>query len=204
MPHLIKGIPEMDVPPIDPLEFSSIKINTGNTGSVSMKIELLNGTVSGLRNLKIENHKMDFDNIIFSAILIIPEVKIEGTYRINGKILLFELDGEGHIGFNATDVRTDSVWYGSTYTKKNKKHVSIDKIKFNEVNIKNIRVKLDNLFGANNEALTDTVNNAINNSIDTLQEDFEPIIKETLIEIIRGRFNRVYQLFPMDQLYLND
>lgn len=88
--------------------------------------------------------------------------------------------------------------------KKNKKHVNIDEIKFNDVNIQHIRVKLDNLFGPNNQALTDSVNNAINNNIDSLQEDLEPIIKETLVEVIRGYFNRVYRLFPMDQLYLND
>ncbi|KAF2892268.1 hypothetical protein ILUMI_13909 [Ignelater luminosus] len=204
MPHLIEGIPEMDVPSIDPLAFSSIKIDTGSTGSVSMKLELLNGTISGLRNLKIENHKMNFDNIIFSAILIIPEFQLEGTYKMNGRILFFELNGEGLVGFNATGVRVDSVWYGSTYMKKNQKHVSIDKIKFNELNIKSVRVMFDNLFDADNEVLTDTVNNAINDNIDTLKEDFLPIMKETLIELIRERFNRVYQLFPMDQLYLNN
>ncbi|KAF2886123.1 hypothetical protein ILUMI_20050 [Ignelater luminosus] len=206
MPNLIKGIPEMDIPPIDPLEFSSIKIDTGNTGSVSLDIELLSGTASGLRNLKIENLKATFgndgDNITFTGILEVPQVNIEGTYKLNGKILLFELNGQGHVSFNATDIRTDSVWRASTYLKKNKRHISLDKIDYNDVKIKNIRVKFDNLFGPNNEVLTDTVNNAINDNVDNLRGELEPIIKETLIQVILQSFNRVYRLFTLDELYL--
>ncbi|KAF2898024.1 hypothetical protein ILUMI_08150 [Ignelater luminosus] len=208
MPNLIKGIPEMDMPPVDPLEFSSIQIDTGNTGSVNLNIELLHGTASGLRNFKIENLKASFgndgDNITFTCIVEVPQLNIEGTYKLNGKILLFELNGQGHLSFNTTDIRTDTVWRVSTYLKKNKRHINLDKIELNDVKIKNIRVKFDNLFGPNNELLTDTVNNALNDNIDNLQEELEPIIKETFIQVIRQYFNRVYRLFPLDELYLKD
>ncbi|KAF2886483.1 hypothetical protein ILUMI_19690 [Ignelater luminosus] len=202
MPYLVKGIPDMDVPAIDPLHFSSIKVETGNTGSANLNIDLLNGTVTGLRNLKIENLKTNFgDDIRFTTNLIVPEANIEGTYKMKGNLLLFELNGEGHMSLNATDIRTDSVWIGTNYLKKDKKHIKLDKIHFNEVQIKTIRVKFENLFGPNTEPLTNTANNAINENIDNLRAELEPIIKETLVHIISEYFNRVYRLFPMDQLY---
>lgn len=211
----------MDVPPIDPLEISSIQVDTGNTGSVNLVIALSNCRVSGLRNLKIENLKANLeDNISFSAILTVPKINIEGTYKLKGKILLFELNGQGHISFNASkyqfdllfiftiinasyfilgDIRTDSLWLGNTYLKKNKKHINIDRIQFNDVQIKNIRVNYEDLFES--QALTETVTNAINENVDTLRDELEPIIKETLIQVILEYFNRVYSLFPMDQLF---
>ncbi|KAF2890841.1 hypothetical protein ILUMI_15332 [Ignelater luminosus] len=202
MPRLIQGIPEMDVPPIDPLEFSSVKIETGNTGSVNLNIELLHGTASGLRNVKIENLKIKLgDHSKFTTVLEVPQTNIEGTYKMKGKILLFELNGEGHVSFNASDIRTDSVWLTSTYTKESKKYLKVEKVLFNNVQIKNIRITFDNLFGPRNEILTDTVNNAINENVDTLKEELEPIIKETLVQMILQYFNRVYRLFPMDELY---
>lgn len=150
----------------------------------------------------------------------VPKINIEGTYKLKGKILLFELNGQGHISFNASkyqfdllfiftiinasyfilgDIRTDSLWLGNTYLKKNKKHINIDRIQFNDVQIKNIRVNYEDLFES--QALTETVTNAINENVDTLRDELEPIIKETLIQVILEYFNRVYSLFPMDQLF---
>lgn len=213
----------MDVPAIDPLEFSSITVDTGNTGSVNIHLELLQGTVTGLKDIKIENLKANFgDEIRFSTTLIVPQANIKGSYRMKGNILLFDLNGEGQVSFNASkyqfvtlfifkiintfyftlgDIRTDSVWIGTTYLKKNKEHISLDKILFNDVQIKNIRVRFANLFGPNSEGLTNTANNAINDNVETLRPELEPILKETLVHIIRAYFNRVYKLFPMNQLY---
>lgn len=105
----------MEMSPIDPLEFSEIKVNTGNTGSVSINIELLNGTARGLRNLKIENLKTHFGDkqIMFTSILKIPQINIEGTYKMNGRILLFELHGEGPVSFNAS--KYNVLYYICTY-----------------------------------------------------------------------------------------
>lgn len=102
------------------------------------------------------------------------------------------------------DIVTDSVWIASYYRKKNKTHISLDKIQYNDVQIKNIRVRFQNLFGNSNEGLTDTVNNAINENVESLRPELEPIIKDTLVNVILQYFNRVYRVFPMNQLYLDD
>lgn len=203
MPNLIKGIPEMDIPSIDPLAVTSVKVNTGNSGPTSFDIELFNVTVYGLKDMEVKSLVVDLDKVLWNAVIHLPRVTFEATYKIKGKILLFELNGEGHFSFNSTDVTTDGVWQGKLYTKKNKEHIVFDHIEFSNVTLNNISVWMTNLF-AENEVLTETVNKAMNDNIDTLRGELEPIIRETLAEIIRDFFNRVYRLFPRDQLYLVD
>lgn len=90
-PLLKDGIPEMHIPPIEPLTLQSVTFDTGK----AFKAYFTNVLVHRLSEFKLNNVAFDFDKKELEIKIDFYNVYAEADYKIDGKLLFLELNGAG-------------------------------------------------------------------------------------------------------------
>lgn len=93
-PKLSEGIPELLVPPCEPLSIPKINIKQ-NAGAIRMESDYTDVSVSGLSNFTLRSVRIDTTNNKFRINLWFPALKMTANYHIHGKLLLMSLAGNG-------------------------------------------------------------------------------------------------------------
>ncbi|XP_031345531.1 uncharacterized protein LOC116172455 [Photinus pyralis] len=200
IPHLVHGIPELNFPPIDPMRFSNLSVTVGES-SINIKAELRDIVVEGLKDMKFIESKLDFDTGIFENKIVIPRINVKCQYHFSGHILLFEIDGGAQAELNANDISATLTKFGNYHTKNGIKYIKFGKSDV-KVDAKDVSVRFDDLF-RNNELLTQTVNQAINDNIQTLKEELDSLIGKTIEEVIFKGYLKIFDQLPFDVLFPN-
>ncbi|KAK0182274.1 hypothetical protein PV327_000428 [Microctonus hyperodae] len=98
-PKLIKGIPELSVPSVEPLTFE-----------YSLPITNLNGIKANISNIKVfnastyevQNAHVDFQNKKLECLLHFNKLKLVADYELSAKILI-QIEGKGSFELNLDD-----------------------------------------------------------------------------------------------------
>ncbi|KAF2892130.1 hypothetical protein ILUMI_14042 [Ignelater luminosus] len=114
----------------------------------------------------------------------------------------FEINTNSTSDINTTDVTSTAELLGKYITKGGKEYIEFEKIELQSVFTK-AKVYFTNLINGD-EALTETLNAAVNENIDVIFEELSPIIGQTLGGIARQYFNRFFRLFSVDELFPRD
>ncbi|KAK9709880.1 hemolymph juvenile hormone binding protein (JHBP) [Popillia japonica] len=101
--------------------------------------------------------------------------------------------------FVSSDVKMNGTWHFKIIEKKGTEYFIIEKETIDVEVAGKISIQLEDLFRGNPQ-LTKNINNAINENIDALYNDFKPLLTTTLSTVSRSYFNRVFELFPYDVL----
>lgn len=89
----MKGDPKFHIPNLTPLEVTEVKISSGE-----LEIVLQNVKIHGVEGVKeLDEFHWDKANNIVNASITVPDVTLEGDYKINGRILVLPIQGEGPI-----------------------------------------------------------------------------------------------------------
>lgn len=96
-PYLAKGIPEMGLPPVEPLVIPEIELNMGaGSGSVTLAATLYNATFHGGSNFDLRQIRAEIrENGEWYMEIYFPHVSMESGYKAKGKLLLVQFDGDG-------------------------------------------------------------------------------------------------------------
>jgi Haemolymph juvenile hormone binding protein (JHBP) len=92
------GYPELGLPVLDPLRVDKMNVDQGGNGPVSLKISLRNIDLIGLSSTqfrKIEGFKQNIDRFKIELQFLHPAMRIEGPYKLNGKVLILPVQGSG-------------------------------------------------------------------------------------------------------------
>lgn len=84
MPRLKNGLPELDVPPLEPLEMKEIKLAELD----DFQAVATNCKLSGLSNFTLKSFVADFDKKMFKMELTFPKVIMESDYDVKAKIIV--------------------------------------------------------------------------------------------------------------------
>nr|CAD7269437.1 unnamed protein product [Timema shepardi] len=144
-PKLLTGIPELDVPPIEPLVLKEVVVSRGANAAIFRAVGS-NVKVYGPAQFQITGLKVDLKNMVFYINLKLPELYFDGDYDVNARILILPLRGKGPIKANATDCTADVVLRGQVYKKKGEDYLRFQSIEI-DLKIGKFHVHLDNLFG---------------------------------------------------------
>lgn len=94
----LNGYPELGLPVLDPLRIEKMNVDQGGDGPVNLKISLRNINLiglSGTRFTKIEGFRQNIDRSKIEIRFIHPVMRIEGPYKLNGKVLVLPVQGSG-------------------------------------------------------------------------------------------------------------
>ncbi|KAI4499873.1 hypothetical protein M0802_005129 [Mischocyttarus mexicanus] len=198
-PYLQKGVPEYNIPSLEPLLLKSL-ISTDKGG---LRISAKDVEAFGASDFTITSLNINFDNLEFALEVKLPHLHIRGLYDINGRVLLLPIQGSGPMVGNFTQCTgTVKIRAGTKQQPNGDNNVIIEDFKM-KITVGKGTITLENLFGGE-KVLGDVVNNAINSNFDAFLSELQPFIEKALSDAFREIANSIVTNFTYEQLFPSD
>ncbi|XP_017780985.1 PREDICTED: protein takeout-like [Nicrophorus vespilloides] len=197
----IKGNPELNIDPIEPLFIENLPINKKN-GAVRLTGFLRNYTMEGMGATKILDAQMNFDKRIFSVNMYMPQMKAYGVYDFKGQVLILPIAGNGN---SFLDIKGSTNKLQMKFDLVNVHGVEVmrvNKIQRFDLDRDDVKIRLDNLFNGN-KLLGDNANKFINDNGKNLAKQVEGVITENLEPIILDIINNIVEKIPISMSFPN-
>lgn len=101
-PLLVKGVPSLKLPALDPLFLPSLTIDR-NLESLKIKANMTQIRVYGGTNYVVQDLKANANDLTVFIKVRMPHIYVNGEYDIQGRLLLLPLSGLGNFKGNFTD-----------------------------------------------------------------------------------------------------
>ncbi|KAG5326904.1 TAKT protein, partial [Acromyrmex heyeri] len=196
---MAKGLKSFKILPIEPLAVDSIKIGNSE-GTVSLKQEYRNIKIHGLtKNLKLYNYQVDWDNLIFTSETFNTQVDFIADYKLEGKILLLPIRGEGKCNISMHDLRTKHETYYEKFEKDGDIYMRMTKyiVKFLP---DHITLQFDNLFNGDS-ILGEQMHKFLNQNSDLIFKEFQAPYEETFGLVFAKVTNNIFTRVPMNKIF---
>ena len=199
-PRLINGIPELDVPGLEPLSLDSINIDSLG-GGTRLATNITNIKVYGASEFTILKlvptpTKKGYN---FRFNVNIPRIRIAADYELDSKILFLDLKGSGPFNANISDYHFECIMKGHKVKKGENNHLEFDDMKCSLV-IGEVSIFLDKLFEGN-PTLAKATNDVINDNAHVLFDEIKPGV----LKAVTGRFteiaNKITLSFKFEELF---
>ncbi|XP_070156458.1 circadian clock-controlled protein daywake-like [Polyergus mexicanus] len=195
-PYLKVGVPEYNIPSMEPLILKKLSISPSN----SLRVKMTDVNVYGASSFEVTKMKINFDKLFLVLDVILPNIFIEGKYDIDGKILLLPISGSGPMNGNFSNGIGIAKIQAERYIDENGiERVRIVDFKL-KISVSKGSVKLDNLFNGE-QILGDLINSSINNNFDLFAKEFLPMVEMTLSDAFQNISNNIIQQFSFTQLF---
>lgn len=197
-PYLSAGIPEMDVPSIEPLELGDLLVSESSVSN-GLRITAKDIKAFGPSNFKITRLGVSEYGQEYHFDIALPHLYVTGIYTVNGQILLLPIKGTGKFTGNFTNcIGSTKVFFNKNIANEDD-YILIKKI---EIKIKVGRgsLKLNNLFNGD-KVLGDAINEVINQNFEIVSEDIIPLIEKALQRTFKKTGNKIVSRFINKQLF---
>ncbi|KAK3908173.1 Protein takeout [Frankliniella fusca] len=200
VPHLSeKGVKELGVFPIDPLVVTTIDMVPGK-GPVSIELHFSDLEITGFSKAKIGLVKADVDKYVFSAPLFFKQgVTLKGHYKIDGKVLVLPITGEGPCELFLDDIDATVNLIGKELVKDGVTYMEVENFKF-DFKPKRLNIKLENLFNGNKQ-LSDNMNVFLNENWAEVLKELKPAVTEAFGQAFGEITNRIFKKVPYNQIF---
>ncbi|XP_066592798.1 protein takeout-like [Prorops nasuta] len=199
---LANGLKPFRILPIEPLAVESVKIGESE-GSVTLKQEYRNIKLYGLtKGLQISNYRINLDDkceLLSEAYN--PQVEFVADYKINGRILVLPVTGNGKSNITMYDLKTETNIYCEKYQKKGETFIRVKDyvVKFSPGRVS---LQFDNLFNGDT-VLGDQMNKFINENSELLFKELQAPYEETFGLVFQKLSNDIFSRIPMNKLFPN-
>ncbi|KAF5297031.1 hypothetical protein FQA39_LY12245 [Lamprigera yunnana] len=200
LPKLKDGIPSIHFSPIEPFIISDLTIGAGGK-AVNVVQNYKNMIIHDLTKSKINSAKVKYDSDNFHGEfdIIVPYVKAEADYTVDGKVMMFPVQGNGKCSFIFKDVKLTLEMHGSKFEKKGVEYLKIQDVSVKYVP-KHAEFHFDNLFNGDKE-LGDAMNKLINDNWHDLFEEVRGGFEEGFTHLFKHTTNAIFTKVPLDELF---
>lgn len=195
---LTVGIPELEVPPLEPFKLNEIRLLRG-PNSARLDVNLTDLQVWGPSKFVVRDLKANTDDVTFNYKVGFPSLTFKGKYQIDAKLLLLELSGQGDLEGIFSDYDSDVFMKGHKISRNNSVYLHFEKMKIN-IRIGNAKIVLKNLFNGD-PLLGQISNDIINNNNGLLLEEIKPELEKSLSTVLTNSANKVVETFTYDELF---
>ncbi|KAF5287047.1 hypothetical protein FQR65_LT12348 [Abscondita terminalis] len=201
MPKLEKGIPELKLPPVDPLRVPKMVIDTGSGSNVAFSAVLQDIEISGCKDVIVEEFHFDFKTHSSLFHMRLPRLYLAGTYDIKGKVLLFDIQAKGSFTANLTNVDATTKFGFDVIEKDGKKYVNVKTTGLDiTTNFDSAVLYFDQLF--NQQELNDQVNKVINENVQSLGKEVAPLVHEATHSLVVKLVSPVFDEYSIEDLFI--
>ncbi|KAK0164304.1 hypothetical protein PV328_002948 [Microctonus aethiopoides] len=197
-PKLIKGIPELDVPSIEPLTFE-----------YSLPITNLNGIKANISNIKlynastyeIQNIHVDFENKKIECLLHFNKMKLVADYELSAKILV-QIEGKGSIELNIDDAELKTtLGYTIKDSKKGEKFYFTSAT--NKLKMKDFQTRFSSLVqeGSNTAVINESIDEVLNSNHREIAISVIPGFEKALAAKILTIGNKIANIATYDEIF---
>ncbi|CAG5036383.1 unnamed protein product [Parnassius apollo] len=195
---LVKGIPELNVPSLDPFYISEISPPLGKNmralQAVGKDIK-----VSGAGNFTIKSIFVDLEKMTVRARVRFPRLHFEGKYKVDIQFLVLPIRGEGTLVADAIKCNVDALLRIKTVEKEGVEYIEFTDID-TDITIKDYRIKLQGLFNGD-KTLEEATNLALNENKAELMKAAKPFAEKGVASIILDAANKITNMIPYDELF---
>ncbi|EGI67977.1 Circadian clock-controlled protein, partial [Acromyrmex echinatior] len=195
------GIPELEVPAIEPFTLKHVRLLRGPQAA-RLDINLTNIQIFGPSTFKIQDFKIDPENVFVTFKIGFDKLDFKGKYQINAQILLLNIVGKGDLTGTFLDYNSDCFMKSQKIIKNNKTYVNFEKMKF-KIKINKAIINFNNLFGGDT-ILGSTTNEILNANSDFLIDEIKPVLEDNLSDLFTRIANKITLKFTYDNLFPNN
>ncbi|EFA03577.2 Circadian clock-controlled protein-like Protein [Tribolium castaneum] len=195
--HFKRGIPEFSLPPMNPLILPQVLLENEDNFNAEFK----NVEIFHLDQLVIQDIGFNLSRNEFETKLIFPKLRIKSNYHVKGRILFFELDGNGPADGNFTDVQVETKLQGRRYQKGSREYIKFCKMEVKE-SVSKAHFRFDGLFKGNME-LTRQMNQIVNENVDEFLTELQPAIHVAIEQTVLALVGRIFDKFSIQELFLD-
>ncbi|KAK6644818.1 hypothetical protein RUM43_001091 [Polyplax serrata] len=200
-PYLVKGIPALDLPPIDPFRVEETLLEYHN-GQVHTKVGIRDYSFYGLRDLQFQNVRAyldDPDDFRLDIDVFIPRIKCDGKYKMQGQFIKSEFGGKGIFNVSMSNIKATWSFTGSQHIVNGVQYMKIKHLDMEPV-VGDMKVYASNLFSGN-EALSRTALRLFNQNWRLVYKELLPYVKREWDKIMTELANRVFMRVPYDDIF---
>ena len=195
-PRLMKGIPELDVPGLEPLRISDFDLGRG---SPNFKATLKNIDVLGASDFQLVKLKANIPNLTFRIQVILPLLRFVGDFDVNARILVVPFKGDGKFYANATNCLGSGVMKAEVNNVKGENFLHFTSIDL-KLQIGDYNVRLVNSSPADT-TLIQAANDIINQNRQDFIEIVTPFIEKRVSNILLEIANKIVKNFKYDEVF---
>ncbi|XP_071645747.1 circadian clock-controlled protein daywake-like [Temnothorax longispinosus] len=195
-PYLKAGVPEYNIPSLEPLKLKKLTF----TPTSSIKVDATDIDVFGASNFQIKKVKLDFNTLLFLVDVALPNIRVEGKYLLDGRLLLLPIRGSGPMHGNFSNcLGACKIQVAKFIDQDGEEKMRITDFKL-KVSVGKGTLKLDNLFGGE-QALGDVINSAINNNFGLFLRELLPLVEKALSDAFQNIAGNIVEQFAFAQLF---
>ncbi|XP_045761243.1 circadian clock-controlled protein daywake-like [Maniola jurtina] len=195
-PQLISGIPELNVPSLEPFYIPEIVAVSGDL--VPLKASGKDVKVSGAGNFSIKSISVDLNTLTIRGRVRFPRLHLDGRYNLDTQILILPLRGEGNLVADAVKCEADILLRSRLVMRDGKEYLEFTSLKV-DIGIRDYRIRLEGLFNGN-KALGDATNEAIHQNRGEFLKTMLPYLEKTVSKILLDTANKIVAPIPFDEL----
>ncbi|XP_013099806.1 uncharacterized protein LOC106082045 [Stomoxys calcitrans] len=196
------GVPELNIPPIDPLVQELLTMQFENN-FVQGKISVKNLRTIGLSKTVVE--KVDFkkqgDKILFTGYNRIPKLKVDGQYKAEIFINNNKMSAKGAFNATMTDIEAKVESEGELYERDGRSYVRITKFNI-DPEIGNMRVSATGLVP--DPILNDALVELANQNWRQAYKSVIPETRSTWEPLVLKYINDLFDHLPFDLLVIDN
>ncbi|XP_015174073.1 PREDICTED: uncharacterized protein LOC107065150 [Polistes dominula] len=199
-PYLIKGIPELDLPSIEPLHISELRMDNGQ-GAVRVSALYSNITVNGASNYNATKVRVDLKNLRFDLHLTIPKVELQGRYEIAGNVLLFPIKSHGDFWALFGDIAAVARTQGAIQIRDGVRYIEFTKLLI-DFSLGHARFRINDELNGNN-VIGQAMNQFLNQHAKEIIEEMRPAASSSIAKHFLSFINTAFNKIPL-KVWLND
>ncbi|XP_066141348.1 protein takeout-like [Euwallacea fornicatus] len=197
-PNLKKGIPDLFIPSLDPLLIPPTCVNEED----QVKVTFTDIHIFHADNFRMDQFDIDLDKKTVNISFTFPHLRIKSTYNVNGKFLVVTFDEKGPADGNYSNFRIHLGLKGKTYLENGEEYLKWEKEAIS-TDVEDSHIVLEKLFG-NHTDLSDKTNKVINENINIIINDLQPVIQRVVTDFIFGIVNKLFAYYPLKELFAHD
>ncbi|GAB6024717.1 hypothetical protein CHUAL_009851 [Chamberlinius hualienensis] len=171
------GIPELNIPPSDPMVLSTIDWNE-KAPAMSIAAQLTNMKIYGASDSILTAAHIDPKSRTFTCNLTMPAAFMTSDFAVNGTVLLLPISGSGQMTLNVTDMKI----FGKALVEQQGsglRYVSL----ILDLNFKKASTEF---IQSNKDPVWDAVASLMNENINLIFDDIKPMVSSKLSDTMRN------------------
>ncbi|XP_029169744.1 uncharacterized protein LOC114939568 [Nylanderia fulva] len=193
-PKICEGIPELDIPPNDPLILEKLVISE----TANNKLYMRDTKITGLCDFTINDFNLDMNTLHFDAKVSFGRLLMNSTYDFDVRLLV-PIAQKGLVYITTDSVAADVNIDMKIITKSGTKYMYLSQIKIN-LDIKDYDVKYD-LNESDLGQLNEVIRNLIGNNQREIIDTFKPALEEIVSKRILLVSNDIVKHFTYEELF---
>lgn len=195
-----QGIPEMNLVALDPLKIEKMDIVQGGDGPINIVLNFKNVDLTGLAQSTVKKaNGFTADPTKMELAVLVPVASLVGGYKINGKVLILPIQGEGKSNMTMENCHIQLKWTGKLVDKAGKQFYQLEKLKAT-FDTSRFHMQFSNLFNGD-KALGDNMNQFLNDNWQDILKELKPSIIAAFAQIFQRVIKNVFDKVPYAELF---